>query len=84
MAETVRLLYFAALVDRLGTAAEALALPAEVRDVRGLVAHLRARGGPWEQVFGASSVRITVNKQFADLDTALQPGDEVAFISAWI
>jgi len=29
-------------------------------------------------------VRITVNKQFAELDTPLKDGDEVAFISAWI
>lgn len=80
----IKLLYFAALVDRLGTAAEEVELPAEVQDVRGLVALLKARGGAWEQVFGQASVRITVNRQFADLDTAVKPGDEVAFISAWL
>jgi molybdopterin converting factor small subunit len=29
-------------------------------------------------------VRITVNKQFADPGTPIKPGDEVAFISAWM
>jgi molybdopterin converting factor small subunit len=35
-------------------------------------------------VFGKSSVRITVNKQFAELNSPLKDGDEVAFISAWV
>jgi molybdopterin synthase sulfur carrier subunit len=79
----IKLLYFAALVDMLGSASETLAAPLP-SDVRALVALLKQRGGAWEQVFGQRSVRITVNKQFAELDTPLKDGDEVAFISAWI
>ncbi len=79
----IKLLYFAALVDMLGSAGETLAAPLP-GDVRALVALLKQRGGAWEKVFGQSSVRITVNKQFAELDTPLKDGDEVAFISAWI
>jgi len=79
----MKILYFAELVDLLGLASEELNedLPQNVRE---LVAQLKQRGGTWEDVFGKRSVRITVNKQFADLDTPLQAGDEVAFISAWI
>lgn len=76
------LLYFASLVDRLGCASETFAPPTHATDVRGLVNALRARGGNWEDVFGRSMMRITVNKQFAELATPLKPGDEVAFISA--
>ena len=79
----IKLFYFAALVDMLGCASEELASPLPP-DVRGLVVLLQKRSGPWGNVFGKSSVRITVNKQFAELDTPLKDGDEVAFISAWM
>ncbi len=77
----LKLLYFAALVDMLGSAGEALPAPLP-HDVRGLVDLLKQRGGAWETVFSKGSVRITVNKQFAEMNTLLTKGDEVAFISA--
>lgn len=82
----IKLLYFAALVDRLGTAGEALeaSVADNVRDVGSLVILLKQRGGAWQEVFGAGSVRMTVNKKFAELNTPIQDGDEIAFISAWI
>ena len=79
----IKLIYFAALVDMLGCASEELADPLPP-DVQGLLALLQQRGGAWKNVFGKSSVRITVNKQFAELNTPLKNGDEVAFISAWM
>jgi len=79
----IKLLYFAALVDMLGSASEMLPAPLP-SNVRALVALLKQRGGAWKTVFGQRSVRITVNKQFAELDTPLKDGDEVAFISAWV
>lgn len=79
-----KLLYFAALPDRLGTSAEEIELPEGVATMRALLALLRARGGEWEHVFGAGALRITVNKQCADLDTPIKAGDEIAFISAWM
>ena len=80
----IKLLYFAALVDKLGLASEEIALPSNVSDVRGLVQILKQRGGAWEEVFGNDALRITVNKQFSELATPLKGGDEVAFISAWL
>jgi sulfur-carrier protein len=77
----IKLIYFAALVDMFGCASEELAAPLPP-DVRALLALLQQRGGPWERVFGQSSVHMTVNKQFAELETPLKDGDEVAFISA--
>lgn len=78
----VRILYFAALVDRLGTAAEDIELADDVMTVRDLPAQLRTRGGAWSEALGAGMVRITVNKQFVELDAAVKNGDEVALISA--
>lgn len=80
----IKLLYFAALPDRLGTSAEEVDLPEGVATVRALLALLRARGGEWEHVFGAGALRVTVNKRFADPDTPIKAGDEVAFVSAVI
>jgi len=80
----IKLLYFAALVDKLGLASEEIELPSNVSDVRGLVQILKQRGGAWEEVFGNDALRITVNKQFSELATPLKGGDEVAFISAWL
>ena len=80
----VKLLYFAALVDRLGTAAEEMELPAEAATVLALLAHLRERGDHWEKAFVAGTVRVTVIRQFADLDAPIKDGDEIAFISAWV
>lgn len=78
----VRLLYFAALMDRLGTGAEEFELPSGVQTVGALLTALRERGGAWGETFGTGSVRITVNKQFADPATPVADGDEIAFISA--
>ena len=80
----MKLLYFAALVDKLGLASEEIDLPSTAADVRGLVAILRQRGGAWEEVFGNDALRITVNKQFSDLTTLIKNSDEIAFISAWL
>ena len=38
------------------------------------------RGEHWDRVFADNAVQITVNKQFAELFTKLEDGDEVAFV----
>ncbi|RMD68516.1 MAG: MoaD/ThiS family protein [Gammaproteobacteria bacterium] len=78
-ASTVRLLYFAALAETLGRTAEEVELPSEVSDVRGLLAWLRGRGGPW-QALEPGTVQITVNRQFAEADTPIGGGDEIALV----
>ncbi len=75
-----RILYFAGLVDAVGTASEEVILPAEVNDVRTLIAWLRRRGPQYEQALARGSVRVTVNKQFAEFDTQVAPDDEIALV----
>ncbi len=77
-----KILYFADLVDKLGCAAEDVALPASVNDVRALLAWLRARGGNWERALAEDAVRVTVNKQFVTLETKIDNACEIALISA--
>lgn len=77
----MRVLYFAWLRQRIGTAEETIAdLPAGVRDVGSLVRHLAARGGGYATAFAdPRQVRAAVNQEFATPDHPVKPGDEVAF-----
>ncbi len=59
---------------------EELILPASIRDVEKLLKLLRMRGKDWERMFSDNAIQITVNKQFAELFTKLEDGDEVAFV----
>lgn len=77
-----RILYFAYLVDKLGRSQEDLALPAGVQDVRGLLEHLRARGGVWEQALADGKVQVLVNKQFSLPETSISDADVIAIVSA--
>jgi len=75
----VRLLYFAWLRARIGCAEEEMPLPPQVRDVAGLLAWLRARGGGHaEALQNLAVVRVAVNQEYVGLDHPLGEGDEVA------
>jgi len=76
----MKILYFAWLRERVGTGMEDIALPADVRNVADLVAMLRTRSPGHEAAFAQGRlVRCAVNQAFATPDTAVQPGDEIAF-----
>jgi molybdopterin synthase sulfur carrier subunit len=76
----VKVLYFAALREQLGTAAEEIDLPAGVGTVAALRAHLRARGGAWELALADGKlIRMAVNQDMAPPSAAIRAGDEVAF-----
>jgi sulfur-carrier protein len=75
----VKLLYFAWLRARIGQAEEELALPAEVRDVAGLLEWLRGRGGGYaEALRDLSVIRVAVNQDYVGRDHPIRAGDEVA------
>jgi len=76
-----RILYFATLVDQLGRASEELTIPDNVHDVRGLLALLHRRGGKWTTALDEATLKVTVNRQFAELDTPIKDESEIAFIS---
>ncbi len=78
---TVRLMYFMTnmlKVTRKET--EELELPESIRDVQSLLKLLRFRGDAWQRMFADDAVQVTVNKQFAELFTRLEDGDEIAFV----
>ncbi len=73
----VTVLYFAVLRERLGTDEESLELPDGAR-VRDAIAALAAK----HQLIATlrTKFRVAVNQEFADDDTALTTGDELALI----
>ncbi len=76
----VRVLYLARLREELGRADEELVLPEGVKDVAGLAAFLRRRGGTWSEALAPGrAVRVAVNQDMARSSTPIREGDEVAF-----
>jgi len=76
----IKLLYFIQLAAVSGQDQEDIALPETVTNVQSLLAWLRDRGDDWNKAFADNKVRVTVNKQFAEPDTSLEDGDEVALV----
>jgi molybdopterin converting factor subunit 1 len=78
--DAVKVLYFAWLREKAGLGEEDVALPETIRDVDGLIAWIRRRGGgPAEALADLTAVRVAVNQEFAGFDHPLSAGDEVAF-----
>ncbi len=76
----MKLLYFAWLRTRIGTAEEVLDPPATVQSVAALVEWLAARGpGFADALKNRKLVRVAVNKEYVGWDHRVRPGDEVAF-----
>lgn len=76
----VKLLFFAALREQLGTAGEEIELPAGVTTLAGIREHLRTRGGNFEKAFsGKALVRVALNQEMAQPAAQIKAGDEIAF-----
>lgn len=76
----ITLLYFARLRETFGLSSEQVEPPAEVIDVRSLTDWLRQRGGVWqEELAPARPVRVAINQDMANSETAVHDGDEIAF-----
>ena len=76
----LRVLYFAWLRERIGRSEDILAMPDGVSTVADLMAWLAAREPGAAAAFAQPNlVRCAVNQDFAPAETAIAPGDEVAF-----
>ena len=69
----MKILYFARLREVFGESEQLSGMP----DAASLVAHLRARGGKWEEAL-SGPFRIAVNQELAGMDAKLAEDDEVA------
>jgi molybdopterin synthase sulfur carrier subunit len=76
----VKVLFFAALREQLGSSGEDIELPADVDSLAGLRSHLRARGGAFEKAFSDKAlVRMAVNQDMVPATARIKAGDEIAF-----
>ena len=77
----LKLLYFMdKLVATTGREEEEIEIPEHISKVEELLALLRKRGMRWERDFAEDVIQVTVNKEFVELFTVLDEGDEVAFV----
>ncbi len=75
----MKVLYFAWLRTRVGSAEENLTPPDSVKDVRGLLDWLKTRSpGHAEALKDLSVVRVAVNLTYVQPDHKVAAGDEVA------
>jgi len=76
----MKVLYFAWVRERIGQNMEEVELPADVRTVGDLLRWLRARDEAHAEALKDEDVlRVAVDQQHADLDTAIEKAQEVAF-----
>jgi molybdopterin synthase sulfur carrier subunit len=76
----VRVLYFAALRERVGRSEETVDVPDDVRRVGELQRWLAARGEPWTAAFAETRrVRAAVDQSMASEGAELHENAEVAF-----
>jgi molybdopterin synthase sulfur carrier subunit len=76
----LQVLYFAALRERVGRAAETVDVPDEVRAVGQLQQWLARRGEPWASAFAETRrVRAAVDQSMATDASLLHENAEVAF-----
>jgi len=75
----MKLLYFAWLRTKIGTAEEMLDPPPGVKDVAGLIEWLKGRGPRFADALGnQKAVRVAVNQTYVPWTHPVKPGDEIA------
>lgn len=80
MSNSLHILYFAWLRDKIGLESEYLTLPENIEKVSDLVAWMQTREPPFQELFkDPSAIRVAVNQTFAHLDDVVRAGDEIAF-----
>lgn len=77
---TVKVLIFAWLAQLLASDSETVQLSQGRYTVADALAALRAQPGRWGEFIQDDRVRVTVNRQFAELFTRLEDGDELAIV----
>ena len=75
----MKLLYFAWLRQKIGTAEERVDPPSEVTTVAALIQWLRGRGPNFADALRETGViRVAVNQEYVPASHPVRPGDEVA------
>jgi molybdopterin converting factor subunit 1 len=72
------LIYFAWVREKIGLPEERITLPATVNRVDLLLDFLRSKGEPYASVLTNPQLRVAVNQEYAQPQTPLTDGDEIA------
>lgn len=80
MEPSLKVMYFAYLANMMRKESETVSPPDTVEDVQQLLAWLRRIKGDRGYLLADDNVRVTVNRQFAEPFTRLDPGDEIAIV----
>ncbi|MEA5097483.1 MAG: molybdopterin converting factor subunit 1 [Burkholderiaceae bacterium] len=76
----IELRFFASVREAVGSSAETVSLPPEVKTVGDVRAWLVKRGGAWAETLADGKVlRMAYNHQMTHADTLISDGCEVAF-----
>jgi molybdopterin synthase sulfur carrier subunit len=76
----IQLRFFASVREAVGTAQEAVTLPAGVQTVGDVRAYLRERGGAWSATLAEGrALRMAYNQEMTDAGKQITEGCEVAF-----
>ncbi|NQV48084.1 MAG: molybdopterin converting factor subunit 1 [Rhodospirillaceae bacterium] len=76
----MKIIYFAWVREKTGTAEETFERPDGVDDVAALIQWLKGRGEGYQTAFAdPAMVRVAVNQEHVGVDHRLADGDEVAF-----
>lgn len=76
----MKILYFAWLRSKVGIAEETLELPEDITTLYQLIAHLKNRGGGYEEIFSDMQVvRIAIDQDYVTDDMPITGASEIAF-----
>ncbi|MDQ7015136.1 MAG: gamma-butyrobetaine hydroxylase-like domain-containing protein [Gammaproteobacteria bacterium] len=80
--KTLNMLYFVDFATKFRRESEEIKVPEKVNTVQLLLTHLCKRGKVWQECLGKGLVKVTVNRQFANPETTIKSGDEIALVPA--
>ena len=76
----MKILYFSWLKEKIGTNAEEIEKPKKVKTIMDLIQFLKNTSNAHEDAFThLKSIKVAVNKNFANFETEIKNNDEIAF-----
>ena len=76
----MKILYFSWLKEKVGKSLEEIEKPNEVHSIKDLIEFLKNSSTKHQNAFKhLKSIKVAVNKEFADFETLINEKDEIAF-----
>ena len=76
----MKILYFSWLKEKIGTNSEEIEKPIKVKTIMDLIQFLKNTSNGHEDAFThLKSIKVAVNKNFANFETEINNNDEIAF-----